>query len=348
MATEPDIRGALVLFVEDHHATREALTRLLLSEGFRVDPAADGVTGMVLARRRAHDVMLLDLCLPDTPGLALLGQLRQEGVFLPCVILTGFPGCQSGFEAGRLGAVAYLEKPAVAAELVSALRRALCSSADGVTPAFAQPPVCCSPLLVMLTTAIEHLPATDILPDPGAEDVLRRRVGRVMAQAADSPLATICLFVAIASGIRVLLDPQARQPLGSQLASIRLSFSRTVERDALPLQPDAHGIMATLLTSGAALRNLRQDEVASMLHLSVTRVCKLLDEQYGLSFSDCRLAVIMRKVVCELSRGSEHVRQIAYHAGYEDHGNFDRAFRGFFGVTPTQFRRLRARAAGPS
>jgi AraC-like DNA-binding protein len=49
----------------------------------------------------------------------------------------------------------------------------------------------------------------------------------------------------------------------------------------------------------------------------------------------------MRKAVCELAGGREHVRQVAFHAGYEDHGNFDRSFRSFFGVTPTLFRKLR-------
>ena len=100
MAEQQTSGARRVLFIEDDTAVREAVSRLLQGEGFSVDPAPDATTGMTLARCRAHDAVLLDLVLPDTHGLLVLSQLRQEGIVLPCVILTGFPGTTSSFEAG--------------------------------------------------------------------------------------------------------------------------------------------------------------------------------------------------------------------------------------------------------
>jgi AraC-like DNA-binding protein len=65
-----------------------------------------------------------------------------------------------------------------------------------------------------------------------------------------------------------------------------------------------------------------------------------ISDEFGLTFVQCRRAVLMRRAAIELIDINQHVRQIAFRLGYSDAANFDHEFRRFFGLTPTAFRRL--------
>ncbi len=79
-----------VVLVESDQYYREVLTEELLRQGFAVHPFADGAAllGSLATVSRA-DLAVLDWDLPGTPGTTLLAQLRQHGVKLPVVFLTG-------------------------------------------------------------------------------------------------------------------------------------------------------------------------------------------------------------------------------------------------------------------
>src|SRR6202171_2871101 len=79
-----------VVLVESDPYYREGLTVELLSQGFVVHPSSDGASLLSsLATASDADLAVLDWDLPTMPGIQLLAQLRQHGVNLPVVFLTG-------------------------------------------------------------------------------------------------------------------------------------------------------------------------------------------------------------------------------------------------------------------
>jgi AraC-like DNA-binding protein len=80
--------------------------------------------------------------------------------------------------------------------------------------------------------------------------------------------------------------------------------------------------------------------LAADMNLDRATIRRLLQHQVGLTFPQCRHAVSLRRAVLDLAGGDEHVRQIAFSLGYDDAANFGRDFHRFFGMSPTEFRRL--------
>jgi DNA-binding response OmpR family regulator len=114
--------AARILIVEDDEATRYAITRALVTEGFAVDSAADGQEGLAAARKpEEYDVIVLAWTLPKLSGIDLCRTLRAESP-VPIIMLTA-----KGTEVDRvlgleLGADDYMVKPFSTKELVSRVR----------------------------------------------------------------------------------------------------------------------------------------------------------------------------------------------------------------------------------
>ena len=123
----------MVLVVEDDEETRAVVVRELVHRGFRVDEASDGRSALERWELRRPDVVLLDLGLPDTDGLQLIGRIRREST-TPIVILSGRYEEREKVEALERGADDYVTKPfgvdELNARLRVALRHAAGSSAD--------------------------------------------------------------------------------------------------------------------------------------------------------------------------------------------------------------------------
>lgn len=113
-----------VLVIEDDHHVVRLLTEILHHEGFAVDVADDGLTGLLKLRSGRADVALLDIMMPDVDGLRLLRQLLEEsetGLALPIIVITGSP---EGARESRalLGDDDVLEKPFDPAQLLRRIR----------------------------------------------------------------------------------------------------------------------------------------------------------------------------------------------------------------------------------
>jgi len=67
-----------VLIVEDEHDIRELYRDLLTDQGFDVLEAADGVSGLRIAKESSWDLMLLDIMLPQVDGLRVLEEIREK------------------------------------------------------------------------------------------------------------------------------------------------------------------------------------------------------------------------------------------------------------------------------
>ena len=113
-----------VLIVDDDEALRGLLARELSRSGHRVAQAADAARCLALVQESEPDAVLLDLLLPDRPGIEVLRQLRAERPAVEVVVLTAHGTIDTALAAMKLGAYDYLRKPCHLQELELTLQRA--------------------------------------------------------------------------------------------------------------------------------------------------------------------------------------------------------------------------------
>ncbi|MEO8755044.1 MAG: response regulator [Casimicrobiaceae bacterium] len=100
-----------VLVVDDDALVRAALKRVFVAAHWNVQTFASGRELLDTAEFGLRAVLLLDVMMPGMNGLELQVALRERGVMLPVVFLTGSGDIPMAVEAMREGAVDFLEKP---------------------------------------------------------------------------------------------------------------------------------------------------------------------------------------------------------------------------------------------
>ena len=125
-----------ILVVEDERALASALRRGLQAEGFDVDIANDGDDGLWMAREREYDAIVLDIMLPGRNGYQICRDLRDEGNWVPILMLTAKAGEFDEAEGLDTGADDYLTKPFSFVVLVARLRAMLRRGSADHTDAF--------------------------------------------------------------------------------------------------------------------------------------------------------------------------------------------------------------------
>ena len=111
--------------VEDEQRLATALQRGLQAEGFAVDVAGDGLTGLDLARHGGYDAMILDVMLPRLSGYRVVQQLRAGEHWLPVLMLSAKDGEYDQVDGLDCGADDYLTKPFSYVVLLARLRALL-------------------------------------------------------------------------------------------------------------------------------------------------------------------------------------------------------------------------------
>jgi two-component system OmpR family response regulator len=111
-----------VLVVEDEEAMRASLEDGLVAAGYAVDTAADGEQGLWLAREVDYDAVVLDIMLPVVNGYVVCRTLREEGRWMPVLMLTAKDGHLDEAEGLDTGADDYLTKPFAFEVLLARLR----------------------------------------------------------------------------------------------------------------------------------------------------------------------------------------------------------------------------------
>ena len=123
-----------ILLVEDEQGLVLTLTDRFRSEGFEVDVAMDGKTGLEKALLGDHDLIILDVMLPKKNGYDVCRDLRQKGIGTPVLMLTAKGETIDKVLGLKLGADDYLTKPFEVIELlarIEALLRRSPSSTNG-------------------------------------------------------------------------------------------------------------------------------------------------------------------------------------------------------------------------
>jgi two-component system OmpR family response regulator len=108
-----------LLLVEDDAVLGKAIQKGLQDVGHQCEWAHDGIQGVVNARSQKFDVLLLDLMLPDFPGIDVIRKLRNEGNSTPIIVLTALGAVEDRVEGLNKGADDYLVKPFAFTELLA-------------------------------------------------------------------------------------------------------------------------------------------------------------------------------------------------------------------------------------
>lgn len=114
-----------LLVVEDEERLALALKRGLQAEGFAVDLAFDGVSGLENALHGQYDAMILDVMLPKLSGYRVVRQLRAERNWIPVLMLSAKDGEYDQADGLDCGADDYLTKPFSYVVLLARLRALL-------------------------------------------------------------------------------------------------------------------------------------------------------------------------------------------------------------------------------
>jgi DNA-binding response OmpR family regulator len=109
-----------VLLVDDHRDTADALALLLEDEGFTVT-VAHSVSAALAAATAEHEVLISDIALPDGNGRGLLSALRDRGLELPAIAMTGFGTADDSARSLAAGFRRHLVKPLELPSLLAAI-----------------------------------------------------------------------------------------------------------------------------------------------------------------------------------------------------------------------------------
>lgn len=114
-----------VLIIEDDRAIAKAVATNLRAEGYAVETAQDGITGLERASDPSQDLILLDLMLPKLPGEEICRKLRQNGITTPILFLTAKNEEEHRIAGFELGADDYVAKPFSIRELLGRIQAIL-------------------------------------------------------------------------------------------------------------------------------------------------------------------------------------------------------------------------------
>ncbi len=116
---------ANILIIDDDEAILDSCSQVLLKAGYSVKGARDGEEGLKLFKSESFHMVLLDLKLPGSDGIEVLGHIKTENPETPVIIMTGYASVESAVGAMKQGAFDYMAKPFSPKELRVNIRKAL-------------------------------------------------------------------------------------------------------------------------------------------------------------------------------------------------------------------------------
>lgn len=117
---------ANILIVDDELGVRALLSEVLEDEGHGVVVAESANQARLLHDGQSHDLVLLDIWMPDTDGVSLLKEWSSQGLLtVPVVMMSGHATIDTAVEATRMGAFDFLEKPIALSKLLKTVNAAL-------------------------------------------------------------------------------------------------------------------------------------------------------------------------------------------------------------------------------
>jgi two-component system OmpR family response regulator len=125
-----------ILLVEDEPVLAQQIKSTLISEGYAVDIAVDGIEGQALGVSQPYDTVVLDIGLPGRDGMNVLRNWRASGMRAPVLILSARDGWTDRVDGLDAGADDYLTKPFHMPELSARLRAMIRRKSEQANPVF--------------------------------------------------------------------------------------------------------------------------------------------------------------------------------------------------------------------
>jgi YesN/AraC family two-component response regulator len=114
-----------ILVVDDEVVVLGAVSKALKKTDCAIDTAESAEAALELMEERPYHVVITDLMMPGTDGLALMKAMRDRSAQAEIIVITGYPSVESALKAKRLGAFDYVTKPFTRQEILSVVVRAL-------------------------------------------------------------------------------------------------------------------------------------------------------------------------------------------------------------------------------
>ncbi len=122
-----------VYIVDDDDAVRDSLKALLESSGFAVTAFASAEEALDRCRNDGNGCLIADVRMPGMTGIELQDKLRERGIDLPVIVVTGHGDIPLAVKAMQGGAVDFIEKPFTDDRILQAVDRALASHRASAT-----------------------------------------------------------------------------------------------------------------------------------------------------------------------------------------------------------------------
>lgn len=114
-----------ILVVEDDQMLREAVVAVLREGEYFIEETGTGEEGLFLAQQGIHDLLILDIMLPEVNGLDIVKSVRAQGNFVPILLLTAKDSVEDKVIGLNSGADDYLVKPFAVPELLARVKALL-------------------------------------------------------------------------------------------------------------------------------------------------------------------------------------------------------------------------------
>lgn len=116
-----------ILIIDDEKDIRNLMNEIFAEEGYQVTLAANGQQARQAWQEGSHDIIFLDIWMPDIDGITLLKEMVETGVLAhsAVIMMSGHGTIETAIEATKLGAYDFLEKPLSLGKLLVTAERAL-------------------------------------------------------------------------------------------------------------------------------------------------------------------------------------------------------------------------------
>lgn len=326
----------VVLVVDDDAGVRESL-RVILGDEHHVLEAADGTAALSMLATHAIDVVLLDVLMPGTDGIEVLGAMRARCPDVAVVMVTAVRVERLASEARRLGADGYITKPFDVDELLGCLRRTV----ERLASACAWP---------------RHGPPSTAAPGGGitivSADIDRSATFRLLLErfGSTSTLATPSEAWSLAAGARpacVLLDLASSAKVRAPFPAIRERFpespivSVTSERGQIRIAVNAVtaviGAAEVTLSAyvGQAVEHmlahypesLTVNTIAECIGISASHLAHVFPADTGITVHGYLLRLRLAVATRLLSSNGHKLAVIAERTGFCDAAHLSHALR---------------------
>ena len=116
-----------ILLIEDEEPIRRVLSKILTEEnkGYYISESEDGKDGLLKLTKEDYDLVLCDIKMPKMDGVEVLQNIRENGINVPFIMLTGHGNISTAVEAMKAGAFDFISKPPDLNRLLTSVRNAL-------------------------------------------------------------------------------------------------------------------------------------------------------------------------------------------------------------------------------